>query len=352
MARAAIRKASAKKAAQGEKGAARKSAPVIDFHTHVNMPEVQAWIRKNATGVNRPGPRVSRGSIAFQKRQDKTVNSKSTNMRVRIRDMDRVGIDIQVISAHLTHYCYWAPARKGLEVAKIFNDRAAEIVADHPDRFVCIATVPLQAPKIAVRELERAIKLGHRGVAISTRTEDKELGDPSLEPFWAAAEETGYPVYVHPHGFTDTSRMKQYFLWNSIAQPLEEAMGMASIIYSGLLDRYPKLKIVMAHGGGFLPYYAGRVDRAFDIRPETRANINRRPSEYMRKFYYDTCVYNADMVQYLAGKVGAARIIMGSDYPVFLGEPDPPAFVKKVRGLSAAQRSGILGGTAVKLLKL
>ena len=347
MARTATRKASAKKLST-----ARKSGPVIDFHTHVNMPEVQAWIAKHATGSNRPGPRVSRGSIAFQKRQDKAVNSRSTNMKLRIRDMDRVGIDIQVISAHLTHYCYWAPARKGLEVARIFNDRAAEIVAEHPDRFACLATVPLQAPKLAVRELERAIKLGHRGVAISTRTEDRELGDPSLEPFWAAAAESGFPVYVHPHGFTDTSRMKAFFLWNSIAQPLEEAMGMASIIYSGLLDRYPRLKIVMAHGGGFLPYYAGRVDRAFDIRPETRVNIGRKPSAYMRKFYYDTCVYNADMIHFLAAKVGAARIIMGSDYPVFLKEPDPVAFVRKVRGLNAAQRRGIIGGTAARLLRL
>ena len=331
---------------------ARAIAPVIDFHTHINMPEVQAWIRANAKGPRRPRPRVSPASAAFQKRQDKTVSSRSTDMRARIRDMDRVGIDIQVLSAHLTHYCYWAPARKGLEVAKIFNDHAAEIVAAHADRFVCLATVPLQAPKLAVRELERAIGLGHRGVEISSRTEDKELGDPALEPFWEAAEATGLPVYVHPHGFTNTERMGDYFLWNSIAQPLEEAMAMSSIIYSGLLDRYPRLKIVMAHGGGFLPYYAGRVDRAFDIRPETRANIDRKPSAYMRKFYYDTCVYNADMVQFLARKVGVGRIVMGSDYPVFLKEPDPVAFVKKVRGLKARDRRRITGGTAARLLKL
>ncbi len=331
---------------------ARAHAPVIDFHTHINMPEIQAWIRDNAKGPRKPRPRVSPASAAFQKRQDKTVQSRSTDMRARIRDMNKLGIDIQVISAHLTHFCYWASAHKGLEVAKIFNDRAAEIVGDHPDRFVSLATVPLQAPKLAVRELERAIGLGHRGVQISSRTEDKELGDASLEPFWEAAEAFGLPVYIHPHGFTATERMGDYFLWNSIAQPLEEAMAMSSIIYSGLLDRYPKLKIVMAHGGGFLPYYAGRVDRAFEVRPETRANIDRKPSAYMRKFYYDTCVYNADMVEFLAKKVGIGRIIMGSDYPVFLKEPDPVAFVKKVRGLKAADRRRITGGTAARLLKL
>ncbi|MDX1485401.1 MAG: amidohydrolase family protein [Alphaproteobacteria bacterium] len=331
---------------------ARGTSPIIDFHTHINMPEVQAWIKDNARGPNRPRPRVSRQSAAFQRRQDATVQSRSTDMRARIRDMDRAGIDIQVLSAHLTHFCYWAPARKGLEVAKIFNDRAAEIAGAHPDRFVCLATVPLQAPKLAVRELERAIGLGHRGVEISSRTEDKELGDPVLEPFWEAAAASGLPVYIHPHGFTSTERMQAFFLWNSIAQPLEEAMAMSSIIYSGLLDRYPRLKIVIAHGGGFLPYYAGRVDRAFEVRPETRANIDRKPSAYMRKFYYDTCVYNADMLQYLAGKVGAGRIIMGSDYPVFLKEPDPIGFVKKVRGLKAEQKRNILGGTAARLLKL
>lgn len=331
---------------------ARKKAPVIDFHTHINMPEVQAWIRANAKGPSKPRPRVSRQSAAFQKRQDQTVQSRSTDMRARIRDMDKAGIDVQVISAHLTHFCYWAPARKGLEVAKIFNDRAAEIVAGHPDRFACIATVPLQSPKLAARELERAIGLGHRGVEISSRTEEKELGDPALEPFWAAAAAAGYPVYIHPHGFTSTERMQEYFLWNSIAQPLEEAMAMSSIIYSGLLDKYPKLKIVMAHGGGFLPYYAGRVDRAFAVRPETRVNIKRAPSAYMKRFYYDTVIYNPDMLGYLAGKVGAGRIVMGSDYPVFLKDPDPVGFVKKAKGLTAAQRTGILGGTAAKLLKL
>ena len=331
---------------------ASAKAPVIDFHAHINMPEVQAWIRANAKGPRKPRPRVSPSSAAFQKRQDKVVQSRSTDMRARIRDMDKVGIDIQVISAHLTHFCYWAPARKGLEVARIFNDRAAEIVAAHPDRFVALATVPLQAPKLAVAELSRAIGLGHRGVQISSRTEDKELGDPAHEPFWEAAEASGLPVYIHPHGFTSPQRMGEYFLWNSIAQPLEEAMAMASIIYSGLLDRYPRLKIVMAHGGGFLPYYAGRVDRAYDIRTETRANINRKPSAYMRKFYYDTCVYNADMVQFLASKVGVGHIVMGSDYPVFLKEPDPVAFVKKVRGLKAEDRRRITGGTAARLLKL
>lgn len=335
-----------------QKPRARAKAPTIDFHAHINLPEVQAWIRANGRGRHRPGPRVSRQSAAFQKRQDKTIQSRSTDMRVRIRDMDKTGIDMQVLSPHLTHYCYWAPARKGLEVAKIFNDRVAEIVAQHPHRFACIATVPLQSPKLAARELARAIGLGHRGVEISSRTEDKELGDPALEPFWEAAADSGYPVYVHPHGFTNTKRLGQYFLWNSIAQPLEEAMAMSSIIYSGLLDRYPKLRIVMAHGGGFLPYYAGRVDRAFVIRPETRANIDREPSAYMKRFYYDTCVYNADMLAFLAKKVGAGHIVMGSDYPVFFKEPDPVGFVKKVRGLNAAQRRGILGGTAARLLKL
>lgn len=331
---------------------ARNKAPVIDFHTHINMPEVQEWIRANAKGPAKPRPRVSRQSAAFQKRQDQTVQSRSTDMRARIRDMDKAGIDIQVISAHLTHFCYWAPARKGLEVARIFNDRAAEIVAEHSDRFACIATVPLQSPKLAAKELIRAIGLGHRGVEISSRTEDKELGDPALEPFWAAAAESGFPVYIHPHGFTSTERMQEYFLWNSIAQPLEEAMAMSSIIYSGLLDKFPKLKIVMAHGGGFLPYYAGRVDRAFAVRPETRANIKREPSAYMKRFYYDTVIYNPDMLGFLAAKVGAGRILMGSDYPVFLKDPDPVGFVKKAKGLTAAQRQGILGGTAAKLLKL
>ncbi len=325
----------------------------IDFHTHVNVPEVLDFIRQASGRGKGPPPRVSKGSSAFQNRQYRIIMPKLTDPKVRLKDMDKGGIDIQVVSAMLSHYCYWADGAAGLKIAKLCNDRIAEIVDGAPDRFVGLATVPLQDTRRAVNELTRAVtKLGHRGVIISSRTETKELGDKSLGAFWAKAEALDVPVYIHPHGYDHVERLQDYFMWNSIAQPLEEAMAMASLIYSGTMDRHPKLKVCFAHGGGYLPYYAGRMDRAFEIRPETRKNITRKPSAYIKRFYYDTCVYNPDMLEFLVGKVGAGHVVMGSDYPVFLKEDDPMGFVGKARGLTAKDRDGILGRNAQRLLKL
>lgn len=341
------------KTTKGRTRGRTKRPLVIDFHTHINVPEVLEFLRQSSARGKGPPPRVSKGSSAFQNRQYKIIMPKLTDPKVRLSDMDKDGIDIQILTAMLSHYCYWTDGATGLRIARLCNDRIAEIVDGHPDRFAGLATVPLQDTRRAVNELTRAVtKLGLKGVIISSRTEGKELGDNSLRAFWAKAEALDVAVFIHPHGYDHTERMQDYFLWNSIAQPLEEAMAMASLIYNGIMDRYPKLKVCFAHGGGFLPYYAGRMDRAFEIRPETRKNIDRKPSEYMKRFYYDTCVYNPDMLEFLVGKVGASHVVMGTDYPVFLQEDDPMGFVRKARGVAAKARDGILGRNAARLLKL
>lgn len=351
-ARATQNKARAKTTKRRTRGRTKRPL-VIDFHTHINVPEVLGFLKQSTARGKGPPPRVSKSSSAFQNRQYKIIMPKLTDPKVRLRDMDKAGIDIQVITAMLSHYCYWADGATGLRIAKLCNDRIAEIVDGAPDRFAGLATVPLQDTRRAVNELNRAVtRLGLKGVIISSRTETKELGDKSLRPFWAKAEALDVPVYIHPHGYDRTERMQDYFLWNSIAQPLEEAMAMASLIYSGTMERHPRLKVCFAHGGGYLPYYAGRMDRAFEIRPETRKNITRKPSAYIKRFYYDTCVYNPDMLEFLVGKVGAGHVVMGSDYPVFLKEDNPVGFVGKARGLTAKDRDGILGGNAARLLKL
>jgi aminocarboxymuconate-semialdehyde decarboxylase len=329
----------------------RRGPLTIDFHTHMVVPEVEALADVNPKAQARNF--VSKRSARFQARQVKEIFEKNTKTGVRLKDMDAMGIDIQVISPLLTHYCYWAEPELGLRIACMCNDRVAEMVGEKPDRFIGLGSVPLQDVSASVKELERAmLRLKLKGVIISSRVEDIELGDPVLRPFWARAEKLGAVVYVHPSGFNHKDRFEKFFTWNSIGQPLEETIALASLIHEGVLDRFPKLKICFAHGGGYLPFYAGRMDRAFEARPETREHIDITPSAYLPRLYYDTVIYNQPQLEFLVRKVGFGRVVMGSDYPVFLAETDPVGFVRGAKGISKSAQEAILWRNAARLLDL
>jgi aminocarboxymuconate-semialdehyde decarboxylase len=221
--------------------------------------------------------------------------------------------------------------------------------AADPDRFIGLGMVPLQDVSRAVRELERMVtKLGLRGVQIGTFIDGLEIGDRKLERFWAKAAALDIPVFVHPAGFVHP-RFAKHLLWNSLGQPIEEAVAISSLIYEGVMDRHPGLKVCVAHGGGFLPFYTGRADRNFYDKRDAYT-IDKSPTEYLKGFYYDTAFYNRDMLEFLVHKVGPSSIVMGADYPI--GEDDPVAFVKKAKGLSARAQNMILGGNAAKLLNI
>jgi aminocarboxymuconate-semialdehyde decarboxylase len=332
----------------------RSSRPfVIDVHCHVRVPEVIAFAKGHVVEF---APLSDGGASESDLRKDLERAAELTRMSVdfkyRLQIMDRMGVDMQVLAAGIgRHYTYWAEPEVSLKMERLLNDRLAEFVAIAPERFVALGGVPLQAPELAAQELTRCVKeLGLRGVQISSNAHTMELGDPKLRPFWAQAEKLGAAVLIHPAGVT-SDRFRKWQLWNSVGQPLEEAMAMASLFYEGTLDAFPKLKICIVHGGGYLPYAAGRVDRNYHDKAHTRVNMKRSPSEYMRRsFYYDSCTYNLDVFEFLVHKVGASRIVMGSDYAS--GESDPVGFVRKARGLSAADKRAILGGNAAKMLGL
>jgi aminocarboxymuconate-semialdehyde decarboxylase len=269
--------------------------------------------------------------------------------------MDDQGVDIQVLTLSLiSHHTYWAGADEetSYRMERLANDRMAEIIHKYPGRFVGLGGVPLHSLQLAVNELERCMgELGFKGVQVSsTAAGDMELGDERLRPFWKRCEELDAAVYLHPAGVWDL-RYAKHQLWNSIGQPLEEAMAMASLMYEGVLDDFPKLKICVAHGGGFSPYYAGRLDRNYFDKPYLRLKMTCSPSDYLKKsFSYDTCVYNPEMLDTLVDKVGAGRIVLGSDYPV--GEDDPVGFVRRSKKLSAKEKEDILQNNAAKMLGL
>jgi aminocarboxymuconate-semialdehyde decarboxylase len=325
----------------------RSTDIVVDFHTHIFDHEVCQFV-KNIRPPNATEPQLVDGylvnSAAHRRRHPRDT---SDELQARLQDMDEFGIDVQVIFNHVAQYCYWADAETGERLARLQNNRLAEFVARQPDRFVGMGTVPLQDIAAAVRELRRMVsELGFKAVALSSHAEGVELGDERLWPFWSAVQELGIAAFIHPSGHNDP-RFEKHLMWNGVGQPIEEAIAMSSLIYEGTLDRYPNLKIGIAHGGGFLPYYAGRVDRNFRARPDATPNIHATPSEYMPRFFYDTVVYNVDQLEFLVHKVGAERIVMGGDYPV--GQDDIVGFVKGAN-IGQGEKRMILGENAARLL--
>jgi len=321
----------------------------VDVHAHVVLPEVYAQTsRWSVFAQSTSNPGLSDDARRKARERSNSVISRMADADARIEAMDAMGVDVQVLSASLVHQCtYEAEPQAALALDQASNDRIAAMVGAHPKRLRGLGSVPLQSPDLAVRELTRCMAdLGMGGVTISTRVRDLEIGDSSLRPFWAKAEELGAVVFIHPAGNPD-ARFRKHFLWNSIGQNFEEAMAIASLMYEGILDACPKLKICISHGGGYMPFYMGRITRNYIEKPTTRANMSKAPDEYLRMLYYDTCVYDPVTLQTLVAAVGADHVLMGSDYPV--GEMQPVAFIEQTPGLTAKDKEKITGGNAAEL---
>jgi aminocarboxymuconate-semialdehyde decarboxylase len=344
--------ARAKKPKKRASGRGPKKPFAIDLHAHLIVPEVRAFAAKHLIPMTPPkGVRLNAAQLKRLAKWRAELDRRFSDTKTRVREMDKAGVDIQVITTSLVHQCtYWAAPTESLKMERLSNDRLAETVAARPDRFIGLGGVPLGDTRKAVRELERCLgELGLKGVQISSMAGKRELGDAKVDPFWKRAEELGALITIHPAGLTE-ARHQRYYLWNSVGQPLEEIMAMSSLIYEGVLEKFPKLNILVGHGGGYLPFYAGRHDRNYLEKPATTLNMTKSPSAYLRDFHYDTCVYNRDMLEFLVGKVGAGRIVLGSDYPA--GEADPIGFVTRSRKISAADKERILWRNAAKLLRI
>jgi len=320
--------------------------PTIDFHAHMLEGEV---LRRAAGktvlsgyGTNlQGGPRAANEST-FQKMLDP---------QHQIEDMDRRGIDINVVSsATVIQGTSWADPSTDLALCQRCNDRVAEWTAKYSGRFIGSFTLPLQDMDRALGEMERAVEqLGMRVVNLCTQYRDVYIGDPYYRPFWEAADALDIIAWIHPDGARDLWFQK-FGMWNSIGQSIEEVKVMASLIYEGVIDRFPDLKIVISHGGGYFPHNMGRMDRNVTNFPESMRNISRKPGDYLRSFYYDTCLYDPAVLLALVQCVGADRLVMGSDYPV--GESDPIGFIKKCPGISETDALMITSTTAAQLLGL
>jgi aminocarboxymuconate-semialdehyde decarboxylase len=324
---------------------------VIDFHAHLMLPEIYALTGPHTMFVkSNTDPTMSAEARQGVREREAVLVSRMSDVTERIAHMDGMGVDMQVLSSSLVQQVtYWAEPQESLKMERVLNDRMAAVVSANPTRLIGLGGVPLAAPGLAVAELKRCMgELGLAGVGISTTARDMELGDGALRPFWEKAEELGAVVYIHPAGNTGV-RFAKWYLWNSIGQAFEEAMAIASLMYEGILDAFPQLKICISHGGGYMPYYMGRIARNYVEKPATRVNMKKSPAEYLRMLYYDSCVYQPEVLEALVRRVGADRVLLGSDYPV--GEPQPVEFVescaltaddkRKIIGVNAAQLFGI-----------
>jgi len=326
----------------------RSPGCVIDFHAHLMIPELYAITGPHTMFVkSNTDPTMGEDDRKGVREREAVLVSRMSDVTERIARMDAMGVDMQVLSSSLVQQItYWAEPQESLRLERMFNDRMAAVVAANPKRLIGLGGVPLAAPVLAVAELTRCMReLGLAGVGISTTARDMELGDAALRPFWEKAEELGAVVYIHPAGNTG-ARFGRWYLWNSVGQAFEEAMAIASLFYEGILDAFPQLKICISHGGGYMPYYMGRITRNYLEKPATRVNMTKSPAEYLRMLYYDSCVYETEVLEALVKRVGADRVLLGSDYPV--GDPKPIEFVQSC-ALSAADKDKIIGVNASRL---
>ena len=321
---------------------------IVDAHTHTLCPAVNDRVAASIGPDSVPYQRdMAPESKARDAEQKAELGAKFNDRARRLADMARMGVDLQVIAPAPGQQHYWAEPALLAEISAMQNDHVAALVAEAPDRFVGLGTLPMTDSAAAVAEIARATgTLGLRAFQIDSRVLERELSDRSLDPVYAALAEAGAGLMIHPLGFSHGQRLTPFFMVNSVAQPLEELIAFNHLVFGGVLDRFPDLKVYIAHGGGFAPFYIGRFDHAWKVRPEVRALIPEPPSAYLPRIWYDTCVYRPDHLRTLVDTVGAGRIMLGSDYPFDMGDEDPVALVEACPRLSPAERTALLSGTA------
>lgn len=323
---------------------------VVDIHCHLNIAAADALIRREVE--NPPN------AFAFLSPESQAVNGKLfgrigptlNSIDLRIGEMDRLGVDVQAISPSPSQYFYFAPAEVGRDSAVLVNDGIAEAVARHPERLVGMGTVPLQDVDMAIAEMRRCVSaLDLRGIEIGSFVAGRDLSDPVFRPFFAAAEDLGVLLFLHPLGSTLGARLGEHYLDNIVGNPVESSIALSHLIFGGVLERHPSLCVCVAHGGGYLPSYWGRMDHAYLVREDCRAHISRPPSSYLRQVWLDTLVFDQGQLDVLVERHGANHLCLGTDYPFDMGEPDPLGFHAH---LPEPVKARILGENAAGLLGL
>ena len=332
----------------------RPSSITIDIHSHVAVPQAAAWIRPHLDTSTIPLARFATpDTTALMQKQEEDIRSRITGYDERLEDLDRMGLDMQLVMPPPNQCYYTVPLDVAVQASRMVNDGIAEYVAKKPDRFVALGAVPLQDGHEAASELERCVgKLGFKGVEILTNVAGNEISEPATAPFWKKAEELGALVVLHPNGFTEGRRLSRFYFNNVIGNPLDTTVALHYLIFDGVLERHPGLKILAVHGGGYLPAYSGRIDHAWGARSDAHGALPQPPTFYLKKMFFDTVVFTPHQLRALVETFGADHLIMGTDYPFDMADYDPighltgagtfdPSTIAAIAGLNAKHLLGL-----------
>jgi aminocarboxymuconate-semialdehyde decarboxylase len=330
-----------------------RSAPTVDVHAHVLLPQVEMAVDGHpglAAARELDARRNGREALAVNGPMVRDRIPKMTDVAVRLAAMDASGVDVQLVSPSPSHYHYWADEDLARTVYELANAGTAAHVAEAPERLHGLGLVPLQHPDLAVKALDHALGLGLRGVEVSSHAPGRELSDPAYDTFWALAEATGAVVFLHPFGCTLDERLDRWYLSNTVGQPTENAVALSHLIFSGVLDRYPDLKVLAAHGGGYLPTHIGRSDHAWRSRPDARGCAH-EPSSYLGRLYFESLVHDPAVLRALVAAAGPERVLLGSDFPFDMGTEDPVGALRAA-DLPEPDFHAVRGANAASLLRL
>jgi aminocarboxymuconate-semialdehyde decarboxylase len=326
----------------------------IDIHAHFYPENFLRLIEQEGGAV---GARIDRSnpagpSIITPAGNTPPLDPAYWDLDLRVKAMNRTGIGVQGLSLTVP-MVYFAGGNFGRRLAQVFNDGLAQAHTAFPDRFVGLAALPMQDPRAAVTELARAARLpGVRGVYLGTNVNGHELSDPAFTPVFERCQEYELPLFLHPINVVGAARLAPFYLTNLLGNPFDTAVAAAHLVLGGVLDRFPRLQICLAHAGGALPYLFGRLQHGQRVRPEAHNKARRPFGAYLRRFTYDTITHSPEALRYLISVVGADRVMVGSDFCFDMGYERPRDIVTKRLGLKAADQLRILRGTAARLLGL
>lgn len=309
----------------------------IDIHTHILPPEIPKFkdlfgyggfiTLKECPGCNHQVDMYDDTGKFFRR-----VDHNCLMPQVRLDECDHLNIQVQALSTLPVMFCYWAKPQDGQYISQFLNDHLIQVVQNHPHRFIGLGTVPLQDPKLAVKELERCGK-DLDGLQIGSHINEMNLSDPQLYPFYEACEALQIPLFVHPWDMMGQDRMQKYWLPWLVGMPAETSLAISSMIFGGIFDRYPNLKVCFAHGGGSFPFTLGRIQHGYDSRPDLCAqDCQRSPRDYLGHFYVDSLTHDLSSLKFLVEMFGKEKVCLGSDYPFPLGEAHPGRLIEEYCG--------------------
>ncbi len=336
----------------------RPSSVTVDIHSHVAVPAAASIAAPHLDPATIPlahfaTPDTKQVNAQQEIDRASRMTGRDQGLGERLRDLDEMGIDMQAVMPPPPQCYYTVPLDIAVKATRVLNDGIAEYVARQPDRFVGLGSVPLTDGNEAAAELERSMrKLGLRGAQVLTNVAGTELSAPQFAPFWKKAEELDALIVLHPNGFTEGQRLTRHYFNNVIGNPFETTLALHYLIFDGVLERHPNLKLLAVHGGGYLGAYSGRIDHAWGARPDCRADLPHPPTHYLKKVFVDSVVFTPQQLNALVETFGADHVVMGTDYPFDMAESDPLGHLASVPSFEQSTISAIAGTTARKLLGL